>query len=50
MEPIGIAVSKDDLQFLNLVDNYVDAYEKIGLLNKLREKWFENSSWVAALP
>lgn len=50
VEPIGIAVSKDDPQFLNLVDNYVDAYEKIGLLNKLREKWFENSAWVAALP
>ncbi|MAT92597.1 MAG: ABC transporter substrate-binding protein [Halioglobus sp.] len=50
LEPIGIAVSKDDLQFQNLVENYLRAYEKSGVLNKLREKWFEDSSWVAALP
>lgn len=50
VEPIGIAVSKDDPQFFNLVDNYLRAYEKTGILGKLREKWFENTSWVAALP
>lgn len=50
VEPIGIAVSKDDPQFFNLVDNYLRAYEKTGILSKLREKWFENTSWVAALP
>jgi polar amino acid transport system substrate-binding protein len=50
VEPVGIAVSKDDLQFLNLVDNYLEAYEKTGLLSKLREQWFKNTSWVAALP
>ena len=50
VEPIGIAVSKDDMQFQNLVGNYLRTYEKSGVLNKLREKWFEDSSWVAALP
>lgn len=50
VEPVGIAVNKDDLQFLNLVDNYLEAYEKTGLLSKLREQWFKNTSWVAALP
>ena len=50
IEPIGIAVSKDDPQFFNLVDNYLRAYEKTGILTKLRKKWFEDSSWVAALP
>jgi len=50
VEPVGIAVSKDDLQFFNLVDNYLEAYEKTGLLSKLREQWFKNTSWVAALP
>jgi polar amino acid transport system substrate-binding protein len=50
VEPIGIAVSKDDPQFFNLVDNYLRAYEKTGILGKLRDKWFENSSWIAALP
>jgi polar amino acid transport system substrate-binding protein len=50
VEPIGIAVSKNDAQFFNLVDNYLEAYEKTGLLTKLREKWFESSAWVVALP
>ena len=50
VEPVGIAVSKDDPQFFNLVDNYLRAYEKTGILGKIREKWFNDSSWVAALP
>jgi polar amino acid transport system substrate-binding protein len=50
IEPIGIAVGKDDKQFFNLVDNYLKSYEKTGVLTKLRQKWFEDSSWVAALP
>jgi polar amino acid transport system substrate-binding protein len=48
--PVGIAISKDDAQFLNLVDNYLDAYGKVGLLTKMRKKWFENQQWIAALP
>lgn len=50
IEPIGIAVSKDDPQFFNLVDNFLRSYEKTGVLSQLRDKWFEDSSWVAALP
>ena len=50
VETIGIAVSKNDPQFFNLVDNYLRAYEKTGVLTKLRKKWFEDNSWVAALP
>ncbi|MEZ5570495.1 MAG: transporter substrate-binding domain-containing protein [Halioglobus sp.] len=50
VEPIGIAVSKDDRQFFNLVDNYLRAYEKTGVLTQLRKKWFEDNSWIAALP
>jgi ABC-type amino acid transport substrate-binding protein len=50
VEPVGIAVSKDDAQFFNLVDNYLEAYEKTGILGKIRKKWFEDSSWIAALP
>ncbi len=50
VEPVGIAVSKDDPQFFNLVDNYLRAYEKTGILGQIRKKWFEDSSWVAALP
>ena len=50
VEPIGIAVSRDDPEFANLVDNFLEAYAKIGLLAKLRKKWFEDKSWIAALP
>lgn len=50
IEPIGIAISKDDPQFFNLVDNYLRSYEKTGVLTQLRKKWFEDNSWVAALP
>ncbi len=50
VEPIGIAISKDDPQFLNLVDNYLDAYAKMGTLTKLRKKWLEEKDWIAQLP
>tara|TARA_R110002110_G_scaffold205066_7_gene416908 strand:+ start:32105 stop:32914 length:810 start_codon:yes stop_codon:yes gene_type:complete len=50
VEPVGIAISKDDPQLLNLVQNYLDAYGKLGVLNQLRKKWFENNEWIAALP
>lgn len=50
IEPIGIAVSRSDPQFFNLVDNFLRAYEKTGVLTQLRQKWFEDNSWVAALP
>jgi hypothetical protein len=32
------------------VQNYLDAYGKMGILTQIRKKWFEDSSWVAALP
>ncbi len=50
VEPIGIAVSRHDPQFFNLVDNFLRAYEKTGVLTQLRKKWFEDNTWVAALP
>ncbi|MEM8941085.1 MAG: transporter substrate-binding domain-containing protein [Pseudomonadota bacterium] len=50
VEPYGIAVSSDDPEFLNLVQNFLRTYEGTGLLGRLRQKWLENSSWVAALP
>lgn len=50
VEPVGIAVKASDPQFHNLVDNYLEAYGKMGILAKIRAKWFENNNWVAALP
>ena len=50
IEPFGIALRKDDRQFTQLVDNYLDTFGKMGMLNQLRKKWFEDKSWIAALP
>jgi polar amino acid transport system substrate-binding protein len=50
IEPIGIAISKDDPQFLNLVQNYLDGFGKLGIMTQLQKKWMEDSSWIAALP
>jgi ABC-type amino acid transport substrate-binding protein len=50
IEPIGIAMIKDDAQFENLVTNYLSTFEKMGITKKLNEKWFENSGWIALLP
>ncbi len=50
VEPIGIAVPRNDPAFSELIRNYVDAYGKIGVLAKLRKKWFEDDKWIAALP
>ncbi len=50
VEPIGIALPGNDLAFRNLVDNYVEAFEKTGILEQLRKRWLEDDSWVAALP
>jgi ABC-type amino acid transport substrate-binding protein len=50
IEPFGIAISKNDPQFLNLVQNYLDGFGKLGIMTKLQQRWFEDSSWIAALP
>jgi polar amino acid transport system substrate-binding protein len=50
VEPIGIAIPNNDAQFANLVRNYLSALEKTGLTTQLRQKWFEDDSWIAALP
>lgn len=49
-EPIGIAVPANDPQFLNLIDNFVDAMESTGALDRVRASWLNNSAWIAALP
>lgn len=50
VEPLGIAIRKDDPQFENLLRNYLHAFEQAGLLPRLRKKWFEDNSWIATLP
>lgn len=50
IEAIGMAIPANDAQFQNLMENYMDTLEKTGLFKELYAKWFENGSWVVALP
>jgi polar amino acid transport system substrate-binding protein len=50
IEPVGIAIPNNDPQFANLVRNYLNTLEKTGLNTRLRQKWFEDDSWMATLP
>jgi len=50
IEPLGIAVPRDDRQFHGLIENYIDALEGTGILMQLREAWLEDGSWIAQLP
>jgi ABC-type amino acid transport substrate-binding protein len=50
IEPIGIALPGNDPMFRGLLDNYLDAFEKTGILEQLRKKWLEDGAWIAALP
>ena len=50
IEPIGIAIPKNDQQFENLVRNYMFSVQNAGLIARLYKKWFEDNSWMASLP
>ncbi|MFC1689727.1 substrate-binding periplasmic protein [Pseudomonadota bacterium] len=50
IEPVGIAVSREDLQFQNLISNMLDGIEDTGMLDQLRKKWLEDDSWISDLP
>lgn len=49
-EPIGVGLPAEDMLFVNLVENYLKSLEGTGLLDRLREKWFGDPSWLIALP
>jgi hypothetical protein len=34
---------------VNLIENYLGSFEHIGLLDSLREKWFEQDDWIPLL-
>jgi len=48
-EPLGIALSPNDPLFLNWVQNFVTYLISSGELGLLRQKWFEDASWVPQL-
>ena len=49
-EPLGIALPANDSLLMNLVENFLEAFEGSGELEELRERWFENGSWLRKLP
>jgi polar amino acid transport system substrate-binding protein len=50
VEPIGVAMPANDPLFMNLVENYLNAVQATGTLDRLRARWFEDGSWVRQLP
>jgi len=49
VEPIGIALPPSDPQFTNLIENYLGALEMQGTLERARQFWFEDKSWVEGM-
>jgi polar amino acid transport system substrate-binding protein len=49
-EPLGIAVRQGDPLLVNLLNNILMNAQGNGVLDDLREKWFQNSSWMKELP
>lgn len=46
LEPIGVALPSGDSLLINLLENYLDALEVIGVLDKLEEQWFQDATWL----
>ncbi len=49
-EPLGIAIPANDLLLLNWLQNFLNAIEKDGTLERTAERWFKDGSWVNRLP
>ncbi len=50
LEPIGIALPAGDPLLVNLVQNYLGAMSASGLLDRLKERWLQDPSWLEQLP
>jgi polar amino acid transport system substrate-binding protein len=49
-EPIGMALPANDPLLVNIIQNYLTTLEGTGLLENLRQRWFEDPSWLDRLP
>jgi polar amino acid transport system substrate-binding protein len=50
IEPVGIAINSRHPGLHSVVNNYLASYQSLGILDKLREKWFSDSRWMQRLP
>jgi len=49
-EPLGIALPEGDPLLVNWAENVLAALEVSGDLQKLKDRWFKDSSWLERLP
>ncbi len=49
IEPMGIALSQDTPALANILENYLGALEGAGVIQRVRDYWFENDAWLEAL-
>ena len=50
IEPIGMALPPNDFLLHNMVRNYLNALNMVGVLSDLEKKWFDDGSWLIRLP
>lgn len=51
VDPVGIAVPKNDRQFYNLIKNYLDGIiMATDAIETLQKKWYQNGDWLTELP
>jgi polar amino acid transport system substrate-binding protein len=44
-EPLAWAIRKNDPDFLEWLNTFLDVIKKDGRFEKMRTKWFENTDW-----
>ncbi len=49
-EPLGIAMPGDDPLLINWTENFLHVLEASGRLEKLKQRWLDNASWLKQLP
>ena len=49
-EPLGIAMPANDSHLINWTKNFLGVLQGTGTLDALRQKWFQDQSWLEKLP
>ncbi len=49
-EPLGVALPADDPLLVNWVTNFLNKLEDSGVMDNVRDRWFNDTSWVKKLP
>ena len=49
-EPIGVALPGNDPLMVNWMDNFLTTLQESGVLDKLKERWTKDKSWLDKLP